>query len=280
MSTTPVLGLSTPSDWPDADPIDLAIHDLPHASSTLEWWYVNGHARTDAGRELSLFASFFRTAIRRHEQTGAWSYAGALTWALVDPAARRYVRESLVDQHAPEIVHGELEQGLGIADPMLRRALMETVAKGSIPLPDLRLDTPCLVETTRLSLDYGGRRLEKQPDGDYVLQLCDARGETGCDLRFRLTKPVVRHGAEGVVQGKAGEQMFYYFSPRASLQGTLTLDGKSERIVEGSAWYDHEFGTSDDKQTRAGAVLGTVSWDWLSVQFEQGWELTIYCMVD
>ena len=30
------------ADWPKAGPIDLALHDLPHASSTTEWWYFNG----------------------------------------------------------------------------------------------------------------------------------------------------------------------------------------------------------------------------------------------
>src|SRR3954467_7838265 len=27
-----------PSDWPEDGPIDLDVHDRPHASSDLEWW--------------------------------------------------------------------------------------------------------------------------------------------------------------------------------------------------------------------------------------------------
>ncbi len=74
--------------------------------------------------------------------------------------------------------------------------------------------------------------------------------------------------------------MFYYFSPRAAVEGTIVVDGVAESIASGSAWYDHEFGRSDERDARPGAALGTVSWDWLCLQFDQGWELTIYCMVD
>src|SRR6478609_8118648 len=53
-----------PADWPGAGPIDLGVHDLPHGSSTLEWWYANGHLKTADGRNLSFFAAFFRQAKR------------------------------------------------------------------------------------------------------------------------------------------------------------------------------------------------------------------------
>ena len=40
---TPHLATGAPADWPGPGPIDLDLHDLPHASSTMEWWYVNTH---------------------------------------------------------------------------------------------------------------------------------------------------------------------------------------------------------------------------------------------
>ena len=51
-----------PADWPGAGLINLAVHDLPHRSSTTEWWYQNCHFETVDGRQLSLFAAFFRIA--------------------------------------------------------------------------------------------------------------------------------------------------------------------------------------------------------------------------
>ena len=41
-------------------PIDLATQDLPHDSSNTEWWYLNSHVSTPEGKELSIFAAFFR----------------------------------------------------------------------------------------------------------------------------------------------------------------------------------------------------------------------------
>src|SRR5947207_4327067 len=78
-----------PSDWPSGGVIDLATQDLPHASSTLEWWYVNAHLETESGRDVSVFASFFRTAVARDESTGEYVYAHALTWAPLDHHRRR-----------------------------------------------------------------------------------------------------------------------------------------------------------------------------------------------
>jgi geranylgeranyl pyrophosphate synthase/predicted secreted hydrolase len=264
-----------PVDWPHQGRIDLDTHDLPHASSTLEWWYVNAHARTVSGRDISLFASFFRTAVGRDEQTGKSLQAHALTWALIEPATRRYLRESLVDQHAPAIVQHELAQGQGVADPMLRRALSEVVAKGTIPGPDLVLSAPCVVGEDRLLLDCDGRRFESLGGGEYALELRSTGGETGCDLKLELQKPVVQHGNAGVVRGKSGEQMFYYFAPRCSLQGSITIDGETEEIAQGSAWYDHEFGRSASADDS-----GSISWDWLSLQLDNGWDLTLYCLFD
>lgn len=69
-----------PRDWPSTGPIDLSIHDLPHASSTTEWWYMNGHCVVDDGREFSFFAAFFRQLKQRHPKTNEPEYAYSLTW--------------------------------------------------------------------------------------------------------------------------------------------------------------------------------------------------------
>ena len=100
-----------PLDWPGPGPIDLRVHDLPHRTSTLEWWYANAHLTTEDGRDISLFAAFFRTAVAQDEMTGDYVYAHAITWALIDPRAERYLSESLVDREAPAIVRERLARG-------------------------------------------------------------------------------------------------------------------------------------------------------------------------
>lgn len=54
------LGYEAQDDWPTAGPIDLKLHDLPHASSSIEWWYHNAHIQTTCGKDISFFSSFFR----------------------------------------------------------------------------------------------------------------------------------------------------------------------------------------------------------------------------
>ena len=67
-STSP-LENERPTDWPAPGPIDLGVHDLPHASSATEWWYLNTHLETEDGRDISVFASFFRVIKSRDEKT-------------------------------------------------------------------------------------------------------------------------------------------------------------------------------------------------------------------
>ena len=91
-----------PSDWPGPGPIDLAVHDLPHASSTTEWWYQNGHCETHEGRRYSFFAAFFRQVKGRDPQTRAPLYAYSITWALCDIDGERFLPVSRVDPSGPQ----------------------------------------------------------------------------------------------------------------------------------------------------------------------------------
>src|SRR5687767_11939293 len=96
-----------PSDWPVPGAIDLALHDLPHASSTTEWWYVNSHLVASDGRPLSLIAAFFRIA------TGKNEHAHSLTWAISDPKTGQYLACSRVDAAAPKIGLEKIQKGHG-----------------------------------------------------------------------------------------------------------------------------------------------------------------------
>lgn len=49
-------------------------HDLPHASSSLEWWYHNAHITTTCGKEITLFSSFFRLVTGYNEETKTLEY--------------------------------------------------------------------------------------------------------------------------------------------------------------------------------------------------------------
>jgi len=105
-----------PSDWPEQGPIDLEIHDLPHRSSSTEWWYVNSHFETADGQKLSIFAAFFRMALGRDEVTKKIEYAHSVTWAISDANGKVYHADSRVDKRSPKIGLERIKQGYDLKD--------------------------------------------------------------------------------------------------------------------------------------------------------------------
>src|SRR3954463_15380833 len=92
-------GTQRPSDWPADGPIDLVVHDPPHLSSALEWWYVNAQFEVADGRRYGVFAAFFRQATGR-KVSGEIEYAHSIAWALSDPQSKRYDPVCAVDRAA------------------------------------------------------------------------------------------------------------------------------------------------------------------------------------
>jgi geranylgeranyl pyrophosphate synthase/predicted secreted hydrolase len=275
----PAFEQPVPADWPEPGAIDLTVQDLPHASSTLEWWYVNTHLTTESGRELSLFAAFFRQA-RGKSADGAWEYSHSVTWALSDPQAQRYYPKVAVDASAPALGLAKLDAGGGFEDWRIERALREVLERGRIPGPtELFAQAPVVAERC-LDLDFGGDRLSKNAAGEYVLSVYEPTERIGCRLVLAPRKPATRYGNDGVVHGVADERMFYYFIPRCDVRGTVTLEGRTERVVEGQGWYDHEFGFSPSPPREADASVrrkgGETSWRWLSLQLDDGTDVSVF----
>lgn len=290
-----------PTDWPGEGPIDLAKHDLPHASSTTEWWYVNSHLEIAGGRKYSVFASFFRICKGYDETTKEPLYAHSITWALSDPQTGKYYPLSLVDNDAPRMGKEKLKRGEGTQDPRLRRSLHEILERGNVPYPDQMFKNEVYVNLNKLELDFDGQRYTKLADKTYRLELYHDHFDIGCDITLTLEKPPIRHGDNGVVKGTAGENMFYYFIPRCSIEGEITMKGSRHPITGGHGWYDHEFGAPPPQpkgstelpvsgKLSAGPAGGDekkpdmkredIAWNWISVQFTNGSEITAYALYD
>ena len=271
---TPAAGV-LPNDWPVPGPIDLAVHDLPHASSTMEWWYVNAHVTTASGRSLSLFAAFFRVDVNIDTDRPR-KHTHFLTWALVDAERGRYAPYTLLDPESPSLALKDLHEGRGPTDARLSRALREMLTRNALPLPDRVQTRPARVALDRLSLDYDGNRLSKVAEGVYELELLGHGGADGCRLRFTLDTPVVRHGDDGVVRGVGGEDLFHYFSPSCRVEGRVRVGGEWVDVAQGIGWYDHEFG----ERRESGGSESTVGRNWLSAQLDNGWDVSAYDLVD
>jgi geranylgeranyl pyrophosphate synthase/predicted secreted hydrolase len=271
---------SLPADWPGPGPIDVRIHDLPHASSTLEWWYVNAHVTTASGRDLSVFAAFFRQARGRDPVTGAFTYSHSVTWALSDPTQGRYHPKVAVDASAPELGLAKLDAGAGFEDARVERALREVLERGRIPGPTRSFESEPRVAEGRLELDFGGDRFSKNRAGEYELRLHDEVSGVACRLIFAPLKPPTRYGNDGIVHGVADELMFYYFVPRCAVRGSVTLDGVTEPLLEGDGWYDHEFGFVPERRSRPPAsgtrTSAETTWRWLSLQLEGGVDVSVF----
>ena len=268
-----------PADWPAPGPIDLAIHDLPHASSATEWWYQNTHIETVTGRKLSLFASFFTIIAKFDEVTKEPKYAYSCTWALSDPARALYIAESRVDKKASEMGLKKMERGEGSNDNRLQRAMKEVLQKGKIPLPDVPFDADPFVSRTKLEIDFDGNQFRKNDDGSYTLVVRQRVGMYGAELVFTPRKPAIRHGEDGVVRGSHNEDMFYYFMPRCDVTGVVHLPGGTEAVKSAQGWYDHEFGRHGkvNEENTDGKDIG---WTWLGVQLDNGMEVSGYALVD
>jgi len=273
-----------PADWPGPGPIDLAIHDLPHASSTTEWWYLNTHLETADGRRLSLFAAFFRIVKGQDPDSKELSYAHSLTWALTDADRGTYVGESRVDPAAPQMGLERIKNGRGAYDPRLNRAISEILERGKVPSPDRVFDAPVFVAERKLDLDFGGARFRKLDDGRYRLELTNEKAGVAADLTFTLRKPPTRHGDDGLVRGVAGEQMFYYFVPRCEVTGFVTLEGRARPVAKGRGWYDHEFGCpapsfETDEGPGKEPERVDIAWNWAAVQLDDGRDVSAYSLV-
>jgi len=264
---------SSPPDWPGPGPIDLRVQDLPHASSSIEWWYLHGHLTLEGGREGSLFSAFFRKKMGTEEtlrEGRAWRHH--LAWAFTEEGGRN-ICSTLLDPATPADALHHLLSGRGSSDHRVRRALLEVVEQGRIPGPDRLLRAPGLVATDRLSFDLDGNRLESSEPGTYTLQLDDAEHLFGCDLHFTSLKAPQRHGIDGHVVGFAVRSMFYYFQPRCSVGGTIRLGDMQYSVIDGQGWVDHEFGAHDENGTDDELSFG---WTWFAAQLDDGSDITCY----
>ena len=232
-------------DWPSKlGAVDLDVHDCPHLSSATETWRFSAHVTIDA-KDYSVFACFSRSVSEVDPETKKASYVHTVVSAIIDVEAGTYHAATVLDQHAPAVLRDRLARTT-FRDQTIVAAYQEILAKGSLPLPDRLAETAAggSCDPRRLKFVMDGNKLERQSDGGYSLTIRHPSGR-GCNLFFKPAKPPVRHGAQGIVKGDDGEEMYSYFIPRCDVGGSLVLEpGGSSANVEAtdSGWFEHQFG--------------------------------------
>lgn len=258
------------ADWPEVGvPMDLAVQDLPHASSLQEWWYLHTHLETESGRPLSIFAALFERVVADHR----FAHVHA---SVLDEGTQEHTIRSIGDPKAPELVGPLLK--LSRRNDHFRQSLAELFAKGVMPAPDTLAVGEVSLPRDVLDARLGDFSLSREKEGVYEITLNEEDG-FGFRLRFEATKPVILNGTEGIVFGTApGEHMFYYSYTRMAVSGTVTTGGVSESVT-GWGWYDHEFG--GDRERQVGGVDGaSYAWSWLGIQLEDNTELVYATLLD
>lgn len=270
-----------PKDWPKDGEIDLNIHDLPHQSSTTEWWYVNSHCKGKDGKEYSIFASFFRKLLKYDKSKDELVYAYSITWAIIDATDKKYYANSVVDRKAPEIGLERIRQGEIVNDNRIRKAAIEMLEKGVVPYPDRLFEGEVVCSLDKLDLQYDTNSYTKLTNGNYALKLYDKEHDVACDLELEPQTKPIRHGDNGVVSGISAEDMFYYFIPKNIMTGSINIKGQEIELESGTAWYDHEFGRHRDEVKNADIDLTKdVAWDWIAAQLDDNSQLTAYNLVN
>jgi predicted secreted hydrolase len=92
------------------------------------------------------------------------------------------------------------------------------------------------------------------------------------DLRFASTQPVLLQGDAGLSRKGPDPQQtsFYYSLPQLQVSGTLTLQGKTLKLEQGStAWMDHEWSEEVLPSNAEG-------WDWIGINLFDGSALTAF----
>jgi predicted secreted hydrolase len=190
-----------------------------HPAHRIEWWYVTGWARDDAGSPLGFQVTFFRVRPGLGEQNPSRFAARQILFghaAVADPAKGKL-------RHAER----SAREGFGLA----------YAREGGV---DVRLDD--------WSLRQDGNRY-----------LADVRGDDfRMQLALERTQPPLLQGDRGYSRkGPSPSQASYYYSlPHLQVSGEILVDGRSLEVT-GEAWFDHEW-SSDvmDAESRGWDWMG------------------------
>lgn len=205
-----------------------------HPRFQTEWWYVTGHLEEESGARYGFQLTVFRRGLEPGPPRADES-----------PLRARQL-------YAGHLALTDVARGATrFAERLQRDSPLARAAEGEL---DVRLEDWSLV---------------RGADDELRLAAADRAQAFGFELALRPAKRLVLHGERGYSKkgDEPGNASAYVSWTRLALAGSLALDGKT-RTVRGSAWYDHEFGSS---------VLpeGTDGWDWFGLQLDDGRELML-----
>jgi predicted secreted hydrolase len=240
-SAPPALALASDSDLTgfarayEAREFEFPLDHGPHEDYQTEWWYYTGNLTAASGEHFGYQLTFFRRGLT----PGAPPLDASLTtnqiyfahFAISDVAGGQHTFAERFSRGA-----GGLAGGSG--EPF--RVWLE---------------------------DWSTESLNAEGS---LVRLYAKEGEMALDLTLRPTKPIARHGDQGLSPKSEtpGNASYYLSYTRMATEGQLTVRGQA-LVVQGESWFDHEWSTSALGE-------GAVGWDWFSLQLGDGRELMLF----
>jgi len=215
-------------------PFSFPVDHGAHEEYQTEWWYYTGNLEDESGRPFGFQLTFFRRGLApvQPERASKWAarniYLAHFTLSDIT-TGKFYATERFSRDGA--------EQAGAQGDPY-RVWLGAWQASGT----------------------------DEQGDAMHLQATAE---EFGIDLQLASTKRATLQGNQGYSPKGTGtgNASYYYSLTRMATQGTVNVGEQRFRIVDGTSWMDHEWGTSRLEE-------GGVGWDWFALQLSDGRELT------
>ena len=235
----------------DPLPVELPRDDGPH-DRLMEWWYYTGHLRDDGGGRWGFEYVIFRA------ERGAFPVSWASHFALTDETGEtfHYAQRLEIGPGVDQSPVDEDEEPTGFdlrlvgADPQ-------------------RPETFTQPPWTMTGSDGADRLAATLTPSEASAAGFD--GTVSFTLEVEAMKPPALHDTDGWIDfGPAGGS-YYYSRTAMDATGTLTL-GDRELRVEGSTWFDHQWGDF--------IAVGGGGWDWFAVNLDDGTDVTLSLVRD
>lgn len=218
-----------------------------HFDYATEWWYFSGNVtgKTVSGQDkaFAFHVAFFRNGTTQPD--GALSDLMMCHFSLLDVAAGRYLTNEYL---CPDVrVNSEPAAELGKL----------CVWTGEAMAMELN---PRTISLTARGIPFFRAKEGKSGVFEIDFRLSDLRG------------PVVHRG-HGVAQkgDEEGEATYYCQHPRHAVAGSIVVDEDRYEVTDGTAWFDHEWGTRFLGADQAG-------WDWLGLHLDDGTDVCLYAL--
>lgn len=235
----------------------------PNFGSPLEWWYAQGRLAEADGREHHLMFCLYR--VRRDGGDASMALV-----SLVDVAACRHATANVVSRpFVSTILDIATRVGAHVAPHPIVRFGVDLFA-GMVrdeAWPGFALHTETAAFGAPLAVDWAGIEL-RQDDATISLAFSSHDNPVQFDLDLTTRAPWSSVGAHHL----PGHALDGYRScPRLDARGRV--DGRS---VEGSVWFEQQWGSLDQTILEERGHLRLIGWNWFGLNFDDGSDLLLY----